>query len=460
MPTQTLPTEPQPIPTIGAAISTGFFASVLMWMFAWILHLPGVHVPSSVSIVIMLATLFGVCLFWLPCVEAKTRVKTGALAGGIAGLVNLMILGSIITEQPDTTAQMESQANQLQPNALLVIVGSLAVSTVIAVVASLISKSSKHPPIDAIRWRTRFARVTALSYIPLIAVGGLVTSTDSALAVPDGATTYGALSVLFPLKLMAEPRIFFEHSHRLFGTLAGLTTLVLMLRVLRGERRKFPKVMTSALFLAVLAQGLMGAFRVSEESTFLAIFHGIFAQIVLALSACTAITLSKRWVSCNPSPESLPLAKRTRTFMALAFSALFLQLCLGAVTRHLNSNHAMLTHAGFAFIVVGLLIIGGSFCIKAGKSDPGSNGIRPFGAIMHGLVVLQFTLGWAVLGMAWDGDEAADLPTSTELSSTAAVPASEALITTVHHLTGAMLFAATACALFWALRIALNRKIG
>ncbi len=457
---QALPSDSKPVSPFATAITIGFFAATVMWMLAWIFHMPGVRLPTGLAITIMLVALFVVCLGWLPGVQASSRIKVGALSGGIAGLINLLILGSLIVEQPETTQQLQAQPNQLQPNALLVIIGSLAISIVIGALAGVLMKSSKHPPIDVYRWRTRLGRVTTLTYLPLIAVGGIVTGTDSALAVPDGLTTYGAISVLFPFELMnAEPRIFFEHSHRLFGTLAGLTTLVLMISVLMGERRNRAKIMVVALFLAVVAQGLMGAFRVSDKSTFLAITHGVFAQVTFALAACTAISLSKRFVSCNPSEESLRLAKRTRLMVGIALTALFIQLVLGAVTRHLNSDHAMMTHAVFAFLVVMLLILAGSFCIRAGKSDQGCKGIRRYGAVIHGGVILQFTLGWAVLGLAWEGSNAPPLPQSDELATTAQTPVLPALITTTHHLVGALLFAATACAFFWALRIATRRKI-
>lgn len=458
MTTQTLPDTTPPTSAIGPSITIGFFAGVLMWMIAWILRLPGVHAPIPLSIALMLAALFAVCLLWIRGVHPQKRLAAGSLAGGIAGLINLMILGSFIVEQPESTADMVDAANQLQPNAAIVIVGSLAVSTIIGLIAALIVKKLSTPSLSKDSWLARMGWVTACTYLPLIAVGGLVTSTDSALAVPDGGTSYGALSVLFPIKLMAEPRIFLEHSHRLFGTLAGITTLVLMLRVVLSSNTKLPKVLSVLLFLGVCLQGYLGYIRVADESTFFAIFHGVFAQIVLALACCTAIALSAKWKACSLDDEHRALAKRTRMLMTLAFVGLFLQLGLGAVTRHLQSAHAMMTHAAFAFVLISLLIIAGSFCIRLGKADHNARGIRPFGAIIHGLVVLQFTLGWAVLGLTWTG-EPKELPTSEQLAS-APPPEILDLVPTAHQLIGALLFAAVGSALFWSLRIANARKIG
>jgi len=72
--------------------------------------------------------------------------------------------------------------------------------------------------------------------------------------------------------------------------------------------------------------------------------------------------------------------------------------------------------------------------------------------------VLQFTLGWAVLGLTWKG-EPKNLPTSDQLAS-APPPDIMALVPTAHQLIGALLFASVTCGLFWAIRAASARKIG
>ena len=460
MESQALPIESTNRSPLAPAITIGFFASTLLWVFAWAIHVPHINLPVGVTITAMILTLLFVCLAWLPAVHESIRVQTGLIAGGIYGLINMLILGSFIAEQPESTAEMAEQANQLQPSAIPIIVGSLVGSVAIGCISGLIVRNSKRATAAPVAWIARFGWVTALSYLPLIAVGGLVTSTDSGLAVPDGVTSYGAVSVLFPLKLMGEPRIFFEHSHRLFGTLAGLTTMILMIRVLIASSSKLSKAFVIILFIGVVFQGIMGALRVSEESTALAIIHGILAQLVFALAVVSAISLSERFKSCAPKSGTLSLASKTRMMTGLTFGAIVFQLILGAVTRHLHSGHMMMAHMGFAFIVIALVIITGSFCIRMGKTDIECKKIRPFGGIMHGIVVLQFTLGFGVLGMAWDGEEAPDLATHETLATTPQTPIGEALITTSHHLIGALLLAAIAGALIWSLKLASRCKIG
>ena len=74
----------------------------------------------------------------------------------------------------------------------------------------------------------RFALFTACCTAFLIFVGGLVTSTESGLSVPDWPTTYGWNMFAFPFSKWVGG-IFFEHSHRLVASFVGFLTVVLTL---------------------------------------------------------------------------------------------------------------------------------------------------------------------------------------------------------------------------------------
>src|SRR5882757_893220 len=75
-------------------------------------------------------------------------------------------------------------------------------------------------------WLHRFAMLTSMATLGLIGVGGLVTSHEAGMAVPDWPNTYGYNMFLFPIsKWMGG--IFYEHSHRLFASLVGLLTTIL-----------------------------------------------------------------------------------------------------------------------------------------------------------------------------------------------------------------------------------------
>ena len=48
------------------------------------------------------------------------------------------------------------------------------------------------------RWLHRFAVLTALATLALIGIGGLVTSHDAGMSVPDWPNSYGYNMFLFP----------------------------------------------------------------------------------------------------------------------------------------------------------------------------------------------------------------------------------------------------------------------
>ena len=72
----------------------------------------------------------------------------------------------------------------------------------------------------------RLAVLTAAATGVLIVFGGLVTNTGAALAVPDWPTTFGHNMFLFPWSQMVGG-VFYEHSHRLLGSVVGLLTVAL-----------------------------------------------------------------------------------------------------------------------------------------------------------------------------------------------------------------------------------------
>src|SRR5712692_4042290 len=66
----------------------------------------------------------------------------------------------------------------------------------------------------------RFVLFIAVCTFILIIAGGLVTSTQSGLSVPDWPNTYGHFMFAYPLNQMVGG-IFYEHSHRMIATFVG-----------------------------------------------------------------------------------------------------------------------------------------------------------------------------------------------------------------------------------------------
>ena len=84
----------------------------------------------------------------------------------------------------------------------------------------------------------RFAVLTAGATLLLIAAGGLVTSTESGLSVPDWPTTYGRNMFTFPPSQWVGG-IRFEHGHRLIASFVGLLTVILAIWLARREPRRW-----------------------------------------------------------------------------------------------------------------------------------------------------------------------------------------------------------------------------
>ncbi len=86
----------------------------------------------------------------------------------------------------------------------------------------------EHSPGNRSRALHCAAIVTACLTFPLIFLGGLVTSKHAGMSVPDWPNSYGYNMFLYPPKLWIGG-IFYEHTHRLLGSLVGLCAVVMTL---------------------------------------------------------------------------------------------------------------------------------------------------------------------------------------------------------------------------------------
>ncbi|MGJ8637691.1 MAG: COX15/CtaA family protein [Phycisphaerales bacterium] len=451
-------TKPLSNPILGVSTTIGVGGVLLMGVVSWVMLLIDRELPVALVLLVSLLC-YGIFNFLLLRNLEGSWSRAGAIGGLIGGAVSAVFLGSLMVVQPETLQELETQKNTFSFGGLLLVLGVVFGMILMGWAAGVVRSKRISYSAAKVDWRARYAWVVAASYLPLIAVGGLVTSTESGLAVPDSVTTYGSIGILFPLSLMDEIRIYLEHSHRIFGTFAGLATIVLVVRMFGAPARMLPRVMSVVLLIGVSVQGVMGAMRVSEQSQGLASLHGVLAQLVFALAVATGVVCSRRWENIRPSDEAIASSRGARLFLLLGTIGLCIQLVFGSMTRHMDSGHALMSHIGFSFIVVLLAIVAGAMCIRVGKKDRGVEGgagaIRPYGAVIHGLVILQFTMGWGALAMTRTGEEGhPDLPTSTELASAHGIRVGEAIVTSSHHLIGALLLATVVGALMWGIRIA------
>lgn len=183
--------------------------------------------------------------------------------------------------------------------------------------------------------------VTA-SVLVLICSGGLVTSHEAGMAVPDWPNSFGYNMFLFPVSRWVGG-VLFEHTHRLIASGVGLLTILLCLVTLIFERRRWVKVLSGLAVLAVILQGVLGGLRVVEHNQLLGLFHGCLAQSFLALVATIALVTSRLWLRLPPARE-LRIARALRFWTVVVTAMIFGQLILGAAMRH---SHAGLSIPDF-----------------------------------------------------------------------------------------------------------------
>ena len=172
----------------------------------------------------------------------------------------------------------------------------------------------------------RFALFTSFATWILIWAGGLVTSTDSGLAVPDWPLSYG---MLMPPMIGG---ILYEHGHRMVATTVGLLTVALALWLWRSETRQWLRRLGAVALAMVTTQGILGGITVLYLlPTPVSVAHATLAQTFFCVTVLIAFATSREWQRAEPAPE---LPSSLRRLALVTTGAVYTQLVLGAVVRH------------------------------------------------------------------------------------------------------------------------------
>ena len=179
------------------------------------------------------------------------------------------------------------------------------------------------------RWALhRFASFCAGSILFLICLGGLVTSHEAGMSVPDWPNTYGYNMFFFPWQDWVGG-IFFEHSHRLAATGVGTLTIILAIWLCFQERTWLRWVGLGAVLLVIL-QGVIGGLRVIKSLDWLGVPHALLGQSYFVYMALIALFTSRWWIQNRSGLTSPKWTGRTLAICGL----IFCQLLLGATMRH------------------------------------------------------------------------------------------------------------------------------
>jgi cytochrome c oxidase assembly protein subunit 15 len=265
-------------------------------------------------------------------------------------------------------------------------------------------------------WLHRYNQLLALATLALITAGGLVTSTDSGLAVPDWPNTYGYFMFSFPWSQMVGG-ILYEHGHRLIASIVGLLTIGLVIWLSRREHRRWVRRLGWLTLAAVVTQGLLGGITVLYFlPPGVSISHAGLAQMFFALIVSLTIFTSHGWVTRykrNSHDERAIIGDSVlRLLTVLTPASIYIQILIGATMRHTGAGLAIpdfplafgelippdwntliaihFTHRVGAVIVTGLVVAtGGHIWVHHTQRQ---ELVRP-ATLMIGVSVVQFTLG-------------------------------------------------------------------
>jgi cytochrome c oxidase assembly protein subunit 15 len=197
----------------------------------------------------------------------------------------------------------------------------------------------------------RLAWATAVATLFLLCVGGMVTSKGVGMSVPDWPNSYGYNMFLLPWNKWREGGVFWEHSHRLKGSLVGLLTLSLAVWLWFSKASPTLKKLGLVAFFGVIIQGVLGGFRVVFDAQIVGnttlgaifgVFHAAVAQLFLSLLAALVLMTSRLWRRLSStSPTDVSALKKARGWVTVGTVLIFCQLLIGATMRHQHAGLAI-----------------------------------------------------------------------------------------------------------------------
>lgn len=291
------------------------------------------------------------------------------------------------------------------------------------------------------------ARLQAAAVLALLLLGGAVTTYRVGMAVYDWPRTFGENMWTFPLSRMLElgHGVTLEHSHRLWASAVGLIAICQVLVAHVHRERRTVVLLSWATLVAIAGQGVLGGTRVLEDSQHLAFLHGALAQAVFALVAVVLVVTSPAW---RRAPRLVcETAGPLRRSALLAVLGVYVQIVLGAWTRHSGAHLPLGLHVSFALVVLALVTI---LIGRLGRAHRrGLDAGEPRGvlatlrrwtmAALHTQLLLGLLVTAAIF--LWSGGFEAE------------VSVGEAIFASLHVAGGAVLLAATVASSAWSWRL-------
>lgn len=234
---------------------------------------------------------------------------------------------------------------------------------------------------------------TAGAAFLLLVAGGLVTSTNSGMAVPDWPLSYGTW-----LPKMTGG-VIFEHGHRMIATFVGFLILVMAFWTQFDESRPGVRRLAWWTLGLVILQGIFGGVTVFFNLPYqVSAAHATLGQTVF----CLVLVMAELLGPGLQAPAGEPASSCLKRLGPAAALALVCQLALGAVMRHGGSGIA--PHLFGAAVAAPLA---GAFAAAA-LMRPEASIQRP-ALFLLSVLGLQLVLGLATADFRYVPDPRADL---------------------------------------------------
>ena len=236
-------------------------------------------------------------------------------------------------------------------------------------------------------WLHRLAVATAVVALLPILMGALVTTKDAGMAFKDWPSSDGHNMIAYPwLSSMGDK--FLEHGHRLGGLLIGVVSILLATTAAAYETRRWVKVLTLCVLVAVVAQGLLGGSRVRLDARGLAFVHGSFAALVMGLMVSVATITSRSWFENDTKEQNRKQLVRLRSLAVATTTVVFVQYMLGGLLRH--HGRVLFEHLGFAFVAAMMVV-----WLAMSAAASGVSLLKAPAGVLAVLTMLQLALGAA-----------------------------------------------------------------
>lgn len=426
-----------PAGLFAAVFPIGMATAVAMWTAGYIARLPFIEAPPVLLFfVLMTLVLIG---GRFAATRHLDRIRAGIVCGTVVAILDLLVLGSFVVPEGE-----EISGARMMPLGMSFLF-FITICIILAVLGAASKKPGSSTRAQGIEW---MAWTAFTATMVLVGIGGLVTSEEAGMAVPDWPASFGSNMFLLPLSRMTGA-IYYEHAHRLFGALVGLVTVSLTLYLWCLSSSRWLKVLAGVASVQVIVQGVLGGLRVTEvdsatvidgtvsewgESSLslaLRVVHGMNGQLFLALLAVIVAISMSHWRT-TPRGSTDRYDRWGSVLLALLLLG---QLLLGALSRHISRDW-VLWHLGGAFVVLPMVVFLG---VRGGLPTKAPMRAR-IGILLVIATAVQVALGFATLAV-----------TSGQVRI-ASSGVTETLLATSHQTLGGLILALAAALLCWAFR--------